>query len=364
MHNYLRVCSECVQSINEHQAPRYNPCMKKICVIGAGAIGGRMAAKLALAGNQVSVIARGDHLRAIQSHGLTIEDWLNPLAVNSEVTRHVAKVQATDTPEMIASSQGVQDLIIIALKAHQIAEMLPRIQGLIGMHTVVLPAINGLPWWYFHCDGARHGQRIDCLDPEGRMASALDMDHILGCVVHASAEVIAPGVVKANGQNKLVIGEPSHQLTVRVAEVAKLLTEAGFEVKQSARIRDDVWMKLVGNTSFNPVAALTFARMDQINANPSLIELIKRMMEEVMAVCRAYDCDPLLGVEQRIVVGRGIGSVKISMHQDAEKHRPLEIDAIVRAPVELGRKMDVPMPFTESVLALVSEYNERVVKGS
>jgi 2-dehydropantoate 2-reductase len=174
--------------------------------------------------------------------------------------------------------------------------------------------------------------------------------------------VIAPGVVKANGQNKLVIGEPSHTLTPRVAEVAQLLTQAGFEVKQSARIRDDVWMKLVGNTSFNPVAALTFARMDQINANPALIDLIKRMMEEVMAVARAYGCDPLLGVEDRIKVGRGIGAVKISMHQDAEKHRPLEIDAIVRAPAELGRKAGIAMPFTESVLALVSEYNERVVK--
>ncbi len=337
--------------------------MKKICVVGAGAIGGRMAAKLALAGNEVSVIARGEHLRAIHANGLIIEDWLNPLAVQSDVVRQVARVQASDTPELIASASGLQDLIIIALKAHQIAAMLPRLQGLIGAHTVVLPAINGLPWWYFHRDGARHGQRVDCLDGDGAMAAALDMDHIVGCVVHASAEVIAPGVVKANGQNKLVIGEPSHLLTQRVAEIAQVLTAAGFEVKQSARIRDDVWMKLVGNTSFNPVAALSFARMDQINANPALIELIKRMMEEVMAVCRAYGCDPLLGVEQRIAVGRGIGSVKISMHQDAEKHRPLEIDAIVRAPVELGRKAGVPMPFTESVLALVSEYNERVVKA-
>jgi 2-dehydropantoate 2-reductase len=338
--------------------------MKKICVVGAGAIGGRMAAKLALSGNELSVVARGEHLKAIQRDGLVIEDWLNPLSVQSDVVRHVASVHASDSPEEITSHRGAQDLIIIALKAHQIAAMLPRLKGLIAPHTVVLPAINGLPWWYFHRDGVRHGQRVDCLDADGSMGAALDMDHILGCVVHASAEVIAPGVVKANGQNKLVIGEPSHTLTPRVADVAATLTQAGFEVKQSARIRDDVWMKLVGNTSFNPVAALTFARMDQINANPALIDLIKRMMQEVMTVARAYGCDPLLSVDDRIKVGRSIGAVKISMHQDAQKHRPLEIDAIVRAPVELGRKAGVPMPFTESVLALVSEYNERVVKSA
>jgi 2-dehydropantoate 2-reductase len=342
--------------------------MKKICVVGAGAIGGRMAAKLAASGNEVSarnevsLIARGEHLRAIVQNGLRIEEWTNPLAVQSPASSHTVRVEASDSPEALAAKLGPQDLIIIALKAHQIGAILPQLKGLIAPHTVVLPAINGLPWWYFHRDGARHGQRVDCLDASGEMARDLDNDHVLGCVVHASAEVIAPGVIKANGQNKLVIGEPSHEITQRVKEVAALLEAAGFEVKQSARIRDDVWMKLVGNASFNPVAALTFARMDQINENEALIDLIKRMMEEVMAVARAYNCDPLLGVEQRIAVGRGIGAVKISMHQDAQKRRPLEIDAIVRAPVELGRRAGVAMPFTESVLALVSEYNERVVK--
>jgi 2-dehydropantoate 2-reductase len=324
-----------------------------VCVVGAGAIGGLIAAKLA-PHHRVSVVARGAHLQAMQARGaLRFEEP----GASSEVRLHAVGALA----ELAGGPK--QDLIVIGLKAQQIGPLLPELAALVGPDTVVLPAINGLPWWYCHGDAAcaRRGiERIDCLDPDGAMARALEAERIVGCVVHAAAEVVAPGVVRGNGQNRLVIGEPTHGPSARVAGLAAQLEAAGLAIKQSPRIRDEVWMKLVGNTSFNPVAALTQARMDQINRNEGLITLIRKVMEEVMAVARAYDCDPLLGIDERIAVGRSIGPVKISMHQDLERGRRLEVDAIVRAPVELGRKAGLAMPFTEALLALVSELDQRL----
>ena len=323
----------------------------KICVVGAGAIGGLFAAKLAAAGHDVSAIARGEQLTALQTQGLQLRE-------PSGTAQY--KLRATDKP----ASLGAQDVIVIALKAHQIAAMLPSLAPLLQPTTLVLPAINGLPWWYCYADvatAARGITRVACLDPAADMEQRLPMAHILGCVVHASAEVTAPGVITTNGQNKLVIGEPNHTLSERSSALAALLTAAGFSVKHSARIRDDVWMKLVGNASFNPIAALTQSRMDQLNASDAIITLVRRMMEEIVAVAKAYACDPLVGIDERIAIGRSIGAVKISMHQDLERGRPLELDAIVRAPLELGRKAGVPMPFTESVLALADELNKRLL---
>jgi 2-dehydropantoate 2-reductase len=323
--------------------------MKKFCIVGAGAIGGRLAARLAIAGYEVSLTARGEHLAAIQQRGLVLRDGeLNE-------TLHV---HAAATPAEIGI---VQDVVIIGLKAHQVPAVLPQLAPIVGPYTIVLPAINGLPWWYFHRDAKHSNQRIECLDRDGSLQRAVNPDHIIGCVVHASAEVVEPGVIHANGQNKLVIGEPSHQVTERVRQLASALTQAGFAVKQSARIRDDIWMKLVGNASFNPVAALTLSRMDELCASPPVLDLVRRLMEEVMAVARAYGCDPQLAADERIHVGCSIGRVKISMHQDVERGRPLELDAIVRAPLELGRRAGIAMPYTETVLALADVLNQRIV---
>jgi 2-dehydropantoate 2-reductase len=326
-----------------------NSGMTRFCVVGAGAIGGLIAARLALAGREVLAVARGAHLQALRTQGLRLAE---------PAGERVAGLRAVDEASLPAEPQ---DVIVIALKAHQIAPMLPKLAPLVAPHTVVVPAINGLPWWYFHGDAQHAGWRIDCLDPDGAMLRALPPQHIIGCVVHAAAEVTAPGVVQANGAGRLILGEPAGGLTPRLESVAQALEAAGFTVKRSARIRDDIWMKLIGNLSFNPVAALTQARMDQINRNEGLITLIRRMMEETIAVTRAYGCDPQVGIDERIAIGRGIGPVKISMHQDVERGRPLELDAIVRAPVELGRKKGIAMPFTEAVLALADEFNRRVL---
>lgn len=337
------------------------PSIRRVCVFGAGAIGGAFAAKLAAAqpaGVAVSVVARGEHLRAIQAHGLTLDEPQGQLT---------AKVAASDQP----ADLGPQDVVLLGLKSQQIPAVLPALKPLLAPHTVVLPAINGVPWWYFHADPSQASQAVAsatqgvvrALDPQARMFAALDPAHIVGCVVHAAAEVVAPGVIKGNGQHKYVIGEPSHEDTPRVQALAALMAAAGMAPKPTARIRDEVWMKLVGNTSYNPVGALTRARMNEVNANPGLVDLIRQVMTEIQAVARAYGCDPLVSVEERIAIAKGIGPVKVSTLQDLERGRALEVDALMHAPVELGERAGVPMPFTRALACLLDELNRRHVLG-
>lgn len=339
------------------------PPIRKVCVFGAGAIGGSFAAKIAAAaatgslpGVTVGVVARGEHLRAIQAHGLTLD----------EPQGHVtARVVASGNPTEL----GPQDVVLLGLKSQQIPDVLPALKPLLAPHTVVLPAINGVPWWYFHADPSPKSQVVAtatqgavlALDPQRQMFAALDPAHVVGCVVHAAAEVVSPGQIKGNGQHKYVIGEPSHQDSARVQALAALMTAAGMTPKTSPRIRDEVWMKLVGNTSYNPVGALTRARMNQINANAGLVELIRQVMTEIQAIARAYDCDPLVSVEERIAIAKGIGPVKVSTLQDLERGRALEVAALMHAPVELGERAGVPMPFTRAMAALLGELNERLL---
>ncbi len=326
----------------------------KVVIVGAGAIGGALAVKLACAGHEVGVVARGAQLDAIRRDGLTLLDPRQRLA---------ARVDASDAPETF----GVQDLVVLGVKAHQLGPLLPRLRGLLQPHSVVLPMLNGIPWWYFHGDDgplarAPDGSvaRIACLDGDGALAAALDARHIVGCVVHAAAEVVAPGVIRANGQYRYIVGEPTQRASARVDALAATLREAGGEVEVSARIRDAIWMKLIGNASFNVIAALTRARMDQICANPELLELVRGVMHELIAVTRACGCTPLVDVEQRIAIARGVGAIKPSTLQDVERGRRLEVQALLGAPVELGRRAGVDMPLSSALLALLAELDRRL----
>lgn len=319
----------------------------KICVVGAGAIGGVLAARFAQAGFETSVIARGAHLAAIRANGLTL--------VTAE-GRSNARVRAHDDPVALAAEAGRQELIFIALKAHQIPAMLPRLAPLIEPESVVVPAINGVPWWYFFREGGRFdGEPVRCLDADGAMLRILDPHHIVGCVVHASGEVSAPGEVTWNGQKTFVIGEPDGSLSRRLNALAEAMHQAGFEPKVSERIRDDVWMKLIGNTSFNPVAALTRARMDAICANPALIAFLRAAMEEMTLVANAYGIRQLVTIDRRLEIAKSIGAVKISMHQDLDLGRPMEIDAIVTAFLELAGKVDAATPLISALHGMISE---------
>ena len=315
----------------------------KICIVGAGAVGGVLGAKLAAAGHTVSLVARGDHLAAIRAGGLGLRD--------ADGVRRF-KLPAGENP----GDFGPQDAVFIALKAYSIGPMLPRLAPLITPDTAVIPAINGIPWWYFCREGGRFdGKPIECLDPDGAMIRALDPKQLVGCVVHSSGEVTAPGLVHHTSGRTFILGELDGAATPRLQAIGAALDGAGLDAKLSPRIRDDVWTKLIGNTSFNPVAALTGALMSEINASPGLLELIRRMMVEGMQVAEALGARITLSIDDRLALSRSLGAAKISMHQDIEKGRPLEIDAIVTVVCELGRKVGVATPTIDGVEALIRE---------
>ena len=315
----------------------------KVCVVGAGAIGGLLGARLADAGHEVSLVARGAHLAGIRAGGLAIKD---DAGVRSRA------LPASDEP----ADFGPQDVVVLALKAYSIGPMLPRIARLLTPDTAVVTAINGIPWWYFcRAGGKFDGAPVECLDPGGAMVRALDPKYLVGCVVHGSAEVVAPGVVHHTSGGAFILGEIDGRVTSRVQALAAAIEATGLKAPVTARIRDDVWTKLIGNTSYNPVAALTGALMNDINANPALIELIRRMMLEGIAVAEAHGCRMTVTLDERFALARKLGAVKVSMLQDLERGRPLEIDAIVTAVSELGRKVGVPTPAIDGVEALVRE---------
>jgi 2-dehydropantoate 2-reductase len=311
-----------------------------VAVIGAGAIGGTMGLALALVGHEVTLVARGAHLEALREQGATLVDHPRGRQVNLQV-------QVTDAPERLPP----QDLVIIGLKAHTIGAMLPRLSSCVGPHTVVVPAINGLPWWYFAGQGDR---AVRCLDPQGRMFHDLDPRHLLGCVVHVAGEVRAPGQIHWTGGKRLILGELDGSASPRLATVCDALDLAGFACERSDDIRKAVWTKLLGNLSFNPVAALTGYLMDEICGDEGVLDVIRPMIAEGNAVARAYGVKIDMTPDQRIDLARQLGAAKISMLQDLEAGRRLELDAIVGAVIELAQDADVRVPTIRQIHALIS----------
>jgi 2-dehydropantoate 2-reductase len=324
----------------------------KICIVGAGAIGGILAAQLAQSGHRVCLIARGKHLEAIQDRGLTLVNHLRDAA------RYLMPMAAHHDPVMLAAQEGIQDVVIVGLKANAIPAMLGRIAPLVGPQTMVVPAINGLPWWYFYREGgAYQGAVIRSVDPDGSLLQELDAARIVGCVVHLAGEVRAPGEVHYTAGRRLIVGEIDRSLadpsTGRVEVLRDSLTQAGFDVVLSRDIRVDVWAKLVGNLSFNPVAALASALMDQICADPDLLEIVRPLLREGMQVAAHLGIEFRMTPDERIDLARQLGRAKISMHQDFEAGRPPEIDAIVGAVIELAQWGGVAIPTIRMIDALV-----------
>jgi len=318
----------------------------KICVVGAGAIGGLLAYRLAASGAQLSVVARGAHLNAIRSGGLTLVD------AAAGKTLPALAIEASDDP----ADFDAQDVVFIALKAHAIPAMLPRLTALLGPNTIVVPAINGLPWWYFWRHALYPDWALASLDPQGRMFADLEAARLIGCVVHAAAEVTAPGVVTHTSGWRFVLGEPSTaEVTPRLADLAQTMTQAGFEAQLSKNIRYDVWFKLIGNLSFNPIAALYGKRMNEICGSEELCAIIRPMIREAMAVAARLGVSIDATPDERIDVARKLGSAKISMHQDFEAGRKLELDAIVKAVVEIGDRLGVPTPTVKRIDAQITQ---------
>jgi len=316
----------------------------KFCVYGAGAIGGYLAVELALAGHDVCVVARGAHLRAIQEHGLKL------LIEGSE---KIAGVAASDDPRAF----GPQDFVICALKAHQAYESALSFAPLLGPTTAVLTAMNGIPWWYFYKSGGRfEGHHLQSVDFGGRQWNSIQPQRAIGCVIEPACEVVAPGLIVHQAFKRLTIGEPDGSRSDRAGALCTALSEAGFDAPLRDDIRWNIWLKLWGNVCFNPISALTGATLGRMTGEPELLRLCKTMMLETKAVNEALGIHiPAEMMDRRLAAAGAIGGHKMSMLQDLERGRFLEIDALVTAVQELGRLTGVPTPMVDAVLALVQE---------
>ncbi len=314
----------------------------KICVFGAGAIGGLMAAKIAAAQSaEVTIIARGPHLAAMQQNGLKL------ISDGAETIVH---------PRCVATAEeaGVQDAVIVTLKAHSLAGAARQMQPLLGPETSIVSAVNGIPWWYFHkIGGAYEGRRVESVDAGGEVSALLAPERAIGCIVYPAADVPEPGVIQHTYGDRFTLGEPSGERTPRVEAVAKALVAAGFKAPIRPKIRDEIWVKLWGNLAFNPISALTFNTLDQLTGDPGQRDVARNMMLEAQAIGEALGVRFAIDVDKRIAGAAEVGAHRTSMLQDLERGRPMEIEALLGVIVEFAELTQLPAPTCRTVLALV-----------
>lgn len=313
--------------------------MHKVCIIGAGAIGGFIGTRLALAGQvQVSAVARGATLAALRRHG-----WrLQGAAGLQQVPVHSAGA---------AAELGVQDLVVIAVKGQALTAVAQQIAPLLGPGTLVLPAMNGVPWWF--CQGVPgFDAALDSVDPGGAIAAAIDHERVLGCVVHASTSTAEPGLVVHKMGQGLIIGEPQGGLSTRAQAVVDLLAAAGFDATHAPDVRQDIWYKLWGNLTMNPVSAITGATIDQMLADPLVRSFCSAAMSEAAAIGERIGCPIAQTPEDRHAVTARLGAFRTSMLQDVDAGRPIELDAIVTAVQEIGRRLGLATPNIDALLGL------------
>jgi 2-dehydropantoate 2-reductase len=324
----------------------------RVCIVGAGAIGGLLGVRLALAGEQVSVLARRDNLAAIRSNGLTL--------VEPDGT--VVAAPAVEAAEDLGAL-GPQDAIVLAIKAHQIAEIAPRLDAVYHDGTVVVPVQNGVPWWFFQkFPGPFEGRRLDSLDPDGTIERHIPTDRIIGCIAYPAAEREKPGVIRLVEGDRFPVGELDGARSERVTAFAQTLTGAGFTSRVLTDIRSHVWVKALGNLALNPISALTGGTLVEICQWPPTRELAATMMGEAVAIAEKLGLRLRISIEQRLDGAEQVGAHKTSMLQDVEAGRRLEVAPLIGAFVELGRLTETPMPATESVCSLVSLLDARLGK--
>lgn len=314
----------------------------KICVYGAGAIGGYLGAHLALSGVETTLVARGPHLEAMRRHGIR-------LLVGDE--EKVAKAFCTDDPGGV----GPQDFVIVTLKAHSVPAALEGLRPLLGPDTPVVWAVNGVPWWYFYgLKGPWENHRLKCLDPDGVQWDTIGPHRIIGCVAYPATEVVEPGVIRHIDGNRFTLGEPTGEKTERVQKLAGILISAGIRAPVR-NIRDEIWVKLWGNLCFNPISALTLATLDTVAEDPGTTKVARAMMTEAQAIGEALGVRFSVGLEQRIAGAAAVGPHRTSMLQDLQRGRPMEIDALVTAVREMGDLAGVDTPTIDTVLALIKQ---------
>ena len=313
----------------------------KIAVVGAGAIGGYLGARLALAGEDVTFIARNRNLAAINANGFRLieED-------GSE--QHAPTVRAVQQ----MAEAGPQDAVLLTVKAHQVVDLLPELRALFGPDTLLVTMINGIPWWYFHqLAGPHEGRGLDSVDPGGRITAHIEPQRIIGSIVYPAAELLEPGVVKVIEGNRFTIGELNGERTPRIEALSQALIRAGFKAPVSKDIRSELWVKLWGNLSFNPISALTHATLEDICRFPASRALAAGMMAEAQQVAEALGVRFRISLDQRIAGAEAVGAHKTSMLQDVEAGRAPEIEALVGAVVELGRITGVATPQIDAIYA-------------
>jgi len=313
----------------------------KICIYGAGAVGGLMAAWLARSGHDVAAVARGAHLEAIRRSGLR---------VRSQDGVDSFRIKADSDPREL----GAQDYVLVTVKAQNLGDVAEKIAPLLGADTTVVTAMNGVPWWFF--DRLRFGngkERLESLDPGGKLTRAMPTERLVGCVIHLAASTPEPGLISHNMGRKLILGEPGGKNTARTKRIAEALKDAGFESIVTEAIEKEFWVKLLGNVSFNPVSALTVSTADRLIQDRQVKDYMINIMREVLAIGRAVGVDADIDPEARIDMARALGKFKTSMLQDLEAGKSLEIDGLLAGTLEIARKAGVKAPYTESLFGLI-----------
>jgi 2-dehydropantoate 2-reductase len=312
----------------------------KICVIGAGAIGGLLAAKLARAGEQVGVVARGAQLNAIREHGLVLREQGGDVVASVNATNRIADI-------------GEPDLIVLGMKAHQVAAVAPEVGAVLGPRTLVLTAQNGIPWWYFFKHGGtREGARLQSVDPGGVIADHLPIDRVIATVVYPAAEIERPGVIRHVEGNRFSLAELDGARSERIAAISETFGRAGFKAPIVTDVRTEIWTKLLGNLSLNPISALTHATLQDICRYPLTRALVMEMMREAQAVAEAFDIRLRISLEKRIAGAEAVGAHKTSMLQDVESGRALEAEALIGSVIELARMAEVATPHVDAIYAV------------
>ena len=313
----------------------------RFAIVGAGAIGAFVGAMLAKSGEDVTLIARGPHLRAMQEHGVR---------VRGEIGEFEAHPAATDDPANV----GEVDVVLLTLKAHSLPAMAPRLASLIGPQTSVVSAQNGIPWWYFYRHGGPlEGTQLESVDPGGVITQHIDSARVIGCIIYPSTSIIEPGVIEQTEGNRFTIGEPDGSKSERCREIADVFIKAGLRCPIRTNIRHDMWVKLMGNVAYNPISALTRSTLIEIVQCPETRELAAAIMRESESVAQKLGIEMGVSVEQRLAGAEKVGHHKTSMLQDVEAGKPTELEAIVGAVVELGEKLGLSLPNTKAVYACV-----------
>ncbi|MBZ5607368.1 MAG: 2-dehydropantoate 2-reductase [Acidobacteriia bacterium] len=309
----------------------------KFLIAGAGAIGGYIGAKLAKAGEDVTLFARGPHLAAMQARGLRVLSPEGDFEVHAKVVGDL-------------NQAGPVDVIVLGVKAHSLTQLAPQVKPLIGETTTVVSTQNGVPWWYFE-SGERHGLPLERVDPGGVIAQSIDVRRVVASIVYLSTDIPEPGVIRHTDGNRITLGEPDGSRSERVRAIAEALVKSGLRCPVTAHIRSEIWVKLLGNVAFNPISALTRATLVRMVRDPDVAALVRNIMIEVEAVANKLGLELPVSIDQRIAGAGKVGEHKTSMLQDLEAGRPMELEAVVGAVVELGERLNVPMPHTRSVYA-------------